>query len=132
MAILGILFSKKSIAAAAMTTSASVVSAWFLGFDIFPWLIGAIGASLIQVFKPAETRIKALAGSVISVFIGGVISPAVAHSAWIERNFLDGNNNTYALSLFFAATWPWVLPLMFISFQELIEKIINKISGYKE
>ncbi len=128
--LLGALFSQKSIAGTAITTTASAFSAWVLGFDIWPWVIGALGASIAQVYKPPETRMKALANSAISVFVGGVIAPFLASSVWLLNNFKDNNNAIYAMAFILSTIWPWVIPVLFNGFINLIKKLPN-ILGLK-
>lgn len=116
-------FSNKSIAGSS-AAAATAASAFALGFDVWPWVLGAFGASIVQVYKAPESRPKAIINSSISVVVGGVVSPFVTSYSWIRENFDDRFIATYAVSFLLAAAWPWVLPIFMTLLKSISEKFI--------
>lgn len=124
---LGSLFAKNATAAIMTTTTALSASTWFLGFDVLPWVIGAFGAAITQVYRPPETRPKAIANSSISIFLGGLVSPFLGSSVWLSENFKNKDYAIYAIAFILAATWPWLIPILLNGFSGIVKKLTDKI-----
>ena len=100
----------KQALATAATIAAAGVTAAQLGADPLPWVIGAMGGTVVDAYRKPATRAHALANGVVSVFLGGVGAPyagtLVAHYVgplWANEYMLAG-----AMSV----AWPWAAPVV--------------------
>ena len=102
-------FTPKSFAVAA-TSLVAGVSAAAVGVDPWPWVIGGFGAAVVYVKKQGKSRIDAVTNALISVMIGGLITPLWA--APVVAKYLSPElANHYALAFIFSALWPWLIPM---------------------
>lgn len=94
--------------AAAATAATAGVVASAAGIDPWPWVIGGFGAAIVYVKRPSTTKPDAVVNALISVMIGGIISPMAA--AGVSEFISPKLANQYALALMLSTAWPWLLP----------------------
>ena len=99
----------KTWAAGAATAATAGAVATAVSIDPWPWVIGGFGAAIVYVKRPAASKADAVINSMISVLIGGIISPwaAAAVGEYISPNLA----NSYPLALILSSLWPWLVPL---------------------
>ena len=105
-----VLFGKHAAAATAVGTAAVGVVAFELGVDIWPWIIGGMGCTVVYAYKPPQTRAIALANAMVSLFAGGIGAP---YAAKLLHGYGAGDwANVYVLAFFLAGGWPWLAPIV--------------------
>jgi hypothetical protein len=120
--------SKTASAAGAV---ASVGAAAGLGLELVPFVVGAVGATVVITAQPPRTRGTAWAHSVVSVFCGGIGGPWVAETgnALASHYLKTPDVNTLLTQLMCAgllsAGWPWFGPLLW----EVVRKRIKALGG---
>ncbi len=105
---------------AASTFGFSAAMAAVTEADPWPWVIGALGASIVYAKRPATSRLDALANSIISVMLAGIIAPVASAAA--GKYVGPEVASEYAIAFVMASLWPWVLPA-------LIAKLKGKIDA---
>lgn len=109
VAAAAVLWSSKGWAAAATAVTAGA-TAVATGVDPWPWVIGGFGAAIVYVKKPSSSRPDALINSMISVMIGGIVSPLAA--AAVSEYLSPKLANQYALAFILSSIWPWLVPAL--------------------
>lgn len=99
----------KSWAAGAATAATAGVAATAAGIDPWPWVIGGFGAAIVFVKRPSLTKADAIINAMISVMIGGIISPWAA--AGVAFYVTPNLANSYALAFILSSLWPWLVPI---------------------
>ena len=100
--------SKHAIAA---PVGAGLIAAYFsqsLGFDPWPWILGALGGGIIRVKLPPTSRLDSIANGVISVMLAGFGSPSII--SWFKY-YLQSvpPPNIYLVAFVVAVVWPWLI-----------------------
>lgn len=117
--------------ASAAGSAVSVGAAAGLGLELLPFVVGAVGATVVITAQPPRTRGTAWAHSVVSVFAGGVGGPWVSETgnAMAMHYFETPNFNTLLTHIMLAgllsAGWPWFGPLVW----EVVRKRIKALGG---
>lgn len=102
---------------------AAQVTATQIGRDPVPWVIGAMAVTIVYAYKKPETREKALANGVVSVFLGGVGAPYMGQ---ILARYIDPvYANDWVLAGVMGAGWPWLLPIALALIQRRGERFGN-------
>jgi hypothetical protein len=120
--------SKTASAAGAVV---SVGAAAGMGLELVPFVVGAVGATVVITAQPPRTRGTAWAHSVVSVFAGGIGGPWLSQtgSAMAVHYFNAPDVNTVLTQLMCAgllsAGWPWFGPLLW----EVLRKRIKALGG---
>lgn len=100
----------KQALATAATIAAAGVTASQLGADPLPWVIGAMGGTVVYAYRKPATRAHALANGVVSVFLGGIGAPfagtVLAH--YVSPIWA----NEYVLAGVLSVAWPWAAPVL--------------------
>lgn len=100
----------KQALATAGTVAAAGVTAAQLGADPLPWVIGAMGSTVVYAYRKPATRAHALANGVVSVFLGGVGAP---YAGTLVAHYLDPVlANPYVLAGVLSVAWPWAAPVV--------------------
>lgn len=99
----------KTWAAAAATATTAGIAAAAVGIDPWPWVIGGFGAAIVYVKRPASSKPDAVINAMISVMIGGIISPWAA--AGVAEYLSPKLANNYALAFALSSLWPWLVPV---------------------
>lgn len=105
VALASLYFSKWSVAASAATGVAGIWMSSELGFDPWPWLLGALGGVIVRAKLPASSRFDGIANGIISVMMGGLGGPLTANSVALYYPSL--NVGSYFSAFVLAAAWPW-------------------------
>ena len=109
LAVAVALHGKNALATGATVVAAGVTAAQ-IGADPWPWVIGAMGSTVVYAHKRGTTTVHSLSNGVISVFLGGVCAPYVGTLIAQEYNPIYAN--TYVLAGVMSAAWPWVIPVI--------------------
>jgi len=100
--------SKQAIAA---PVGIGLIAAYFsqsLGFDPWPWVIGAMGGGIVRVKLPPTSRIDSIANGVISVMLAGFGAPSIL--SWFAYYFKGiPVPNIYLVAFIVAVVWPWLV-----------------------
>lgn len=99
----------KSLAAGAATAATAGIAATAAGIDPWPWVIGGFGAAIVYVKRPSSTKADAIINAVISVMIGGLLSPWAASG--VAYYLTPSLANNYALAFVLSSLWPWLVPV---------------------
>lgn len=100
--------SKNSVAGAAVAGVGGAMLAPMIGFDPWPWVIGAVGGIIVRVKLPPTSRADTLANGAISVML------AVFAAPWIVRVAVASGipePSVYLVAFILAAAWPWLVLL---------------------
>jgi hypothetical protein len=108
-ALTAVTYPAKSWAAVATAVTAGF-TAQFAGADPWPWVIGGFGAAIVYVKKQGKSRLDAITNALISVLIGGLVTPLWVAPA-VAKHLGPELANQYALAFIFSAAWPWLVPL---------------------
>ncbi len=109
LAVVLAMFGKHAAAATAAGTAAVGALAFDLGVDIWPWVIGGMGCTVVYAYRPPQTRAIALANAMLSLFFAGVGAP---YCVKILQSYGAGEwANVYVLAGVLSAGWPWLAPL---------------------
>lgn len=96
----------------ALATGASVVVAGVtavqLGVDPWPWVIGAMGSTVVYAHKRGATAAHSLSNGVISLLMAGLGAPYAG--VLVGKHVGEDYANTYVLAAILSAAWPWLLP----------------------
>lgn len=95
------------VAAITSAATGSMVSS-FIGADPWPWIVGGLGAAVVYVKKTSVSRYDAAVNGIISVLLGGLVSPPVA--AYMGEKISDALAEPTPLAFLLSASWPWVIP----------------------
>lgn len=100
--------SKNSAAGASVAGFGGALLAPLIGFDPWPWIIGAVGGIIVRIKLPPTSRADTLANGAISVMLAGLVAP------WIAR--LVGAHglpepSVYMVAFILAVAWPWIASL---------------------
>lgn len=112
-------FHGKNALATGATVVAAGVTAAQLGADPWPWVIGAMGSTVVYAHKRGATTAHSLSNGVVSVFMGGVGAPYAG--TVLAQYFNPVFANTYVLAGVMSAAWPWALPFAW----RLAQRVIN-------
>lgn len=96
--------------AGTIATVTAAVTASQAGVDPLPWVIGALGATVVYAYRQPVNRRQALADGVICVFIGGVVAPWAG--ALIAQEYGMAWANQYVLAGVLSVAWPWAVPVL--------------------
>ena len=118
LAIAVALHGKNALATGATVVAAGVTAAQ-IGADPWPWVIGAMGSTVVYAHKRGATTVHSLSNGVVSVFMGGVGAPYAG--TLLAQYFNPVFANTYVLAGVMSAAWPWALPFAW----ELARRVIN-------
>lgn len=116
LTLLVALAAPKTWAAGAATAATAGVAATAAGIDPWPWVIGGFGAAVVYVKRPATSKPDAVINALISIAIGGLISPWAA--AGVAEYVSPRLANNYALALVLSSLWPWLVPVALDKFQQ--------------
>lgn len=111
--------SKHSIAGASAAGIGGALLAPMVGFDPWPWIIGAVGGIIVRVKLPPTTRADTLANGAISVMLAGLGAP------WISRVIAAygvPEPSVYMMAFILAVAWPWVASLVLQFARRKIER----------
>jgi len=100
-----------SKSAAAFGIGASAVSA-AMGFDPYPWVIGAAGAAIVLVKTQHISKRDDVINSLISVCLAGLVAPWWAEE--LSQYFSQKPTTTtaiYGLAFILSAAWPALIKL---------------------
>jgi MFS family permease len=123
-AILALLHSNGVIAGTIATVAAGLTASQ-AGIDPMPWVIGALGATVVYAYRQPLNRRQALADGVICIFIGGVIAPWVG--ALVAQEYGATWSNQYVLAGILSVAWPWAVPVVW----ERTVSAFKALSGMK-
>lgn len=120
----------QAVAASTATAMTFGMLAWGAGVDPWPWILGGMGCTVVYAYKPPDTRAKALAHAMISLFLGGM---GAAYIAGLLKAYGAGDwANTYVLSFALSASWPWLAPVVFDKFRSVIGALSFTKGGKNE
>ena len=104
-------FSSPSKAAISFGATASLVSV-ALGFDPFPWIIGAFGATVVLVKTQHHNKNEDVINAIICIMLAGLVAPwlAVAASEYFS-NKVANDTLPYALAFILSAAWPALIKI---------------------
>lgn len=128
------LSSSKTASAAVGGAAGSVLAAAGLGLELAPFVVGAVGATVVIGAKPPASRGMAWATSVVSVFFGGIGGPwASATGNALAMHYLKTPDlNTLLSQLLCAgllsAGWPYFGPLVW----GVVSKRLKALEGKTE
>jgi hypothetical protein len=109
IAIILAMFGKHAAAATVAGTAAVGAVAFELGVDIWPWIIGGMGCTVVYAYRPPQNRSIALANTMVSLFFAGVGAP---YCVKLLHSYGAGEwANVYVLAGVLSAGWPWLAPL---------------------
>lgn len=94
---------------AATIGGAAGLTASMQGQDPWTWIIGGFGAAIVYVKKPATSKLDAIINSLISVGIGGLISPTAALLLAQHVDTILANPHPIAFVL--SSGWPWLISI---------------------
>lgn len=99
----------ESGAAATLVGGAAGITAGLTGFDPWTWVIGGFGAAIVYVKKPATSKLDAVINSIISVGIGGLISPtaAILLATHVDKSL----GNPHPIAFILSSGWPWLISI---------------------
>jgi hypothetical protein len=122
MAVALAVHGKNALATGATVVAAGVTAAQ-LGADPWPWIIGAMGSTVVYAHKRGATTVHSLSNGVVSVFMGGVGAPyaGVVLSQYVNPVFA----NTYFLAGVMSAAWPWALPFAWLMARRVINAMVQ-------
>lgn len=104
------LFHSNGVLAGTIATVAAGLTASQAGIDPMPWVIGALGATVVYAYRQPLSRQQALADGVICIFIGGVVAPWAG--ALIAQEYGRAWSNHYVLAGVMSVAWPWAVPVL--------------------
>jgi len=78
--------------------------------DPWVWIIGGFGAAIVYVKNHPASKSDAVVNSMISVMIGGLVSPYVA--TYLGSHYDKSLQNPYPLAFLLSAFWPWIVPMV--------------------
>lgn len=117
----------KNAVATGATVVAAGVTASHMGADPWPWVIGAMGSTVVYAHKRGATTALSLSNGVISVAMGGLGAPYAGTllTQYVNPVFA----NTYVLAFTLSAAWPWVLPLLWERGKDAIGALFRPKGG---
>jgi hypothetical protein len=123
--------SKTASAAGAAGAAGAVGAAAGLGLELAPFVIGAVGATVVITAQRPQSRGSAWAHSVVSVFAGGIGGPWAAQTGnALAMHYLKTPDlNTLLTQLLAAgllsAGWPYFGPLLW----DIVRKRLAALAG---
>ena len=108
--------SSKTAGAAGAGTSVLVAAG--IGLDLWPFVIGAIGATVVIAAQQPRTRQLTWIHSVVSVFLGGVGGPFASSIAslfltkYLDLPSVDNQLTQLMCAGILSAGWPWFGPFV--------------------
>lgn len=103
------LLAKWESGAAAAIGGTAGLAAGLQGQDPWTWIIGGFGAAVVYVKRPATSKLDAVANSVVSVCIGGLISPTAALllASHVDKSLA----NPHPIAFILSSGWPWLISI---------------------
>jgi hypothetical protein len=107
-AVAALAASKNSIAGASAAGIGGALLAPMIGFDPWPWIIGAVGGIIVRGKLPPTTRGDSLINGLISVMLAGLGAPWAA-----KYVFSQGlpEPSIYFMAFILSVTWPLALAM---------------------
>lgn len=127
--------SKTASAAAAGGAVGSVLAAAGLGLELAPFVVGAVGATVVIGANPPASRGMAWSTSIVSVFFGGIAGPwlSATGNALAMHYFKTPDLDTLLSQLLCAgllsAGWPYFGPLVWGIVSRRLKALEGKQGG---
>lgn len=99
----------KNSVAITTTVATAGATAFTIGADPLPWMIGAAGGAIIWSYKKPDSRWKSLSNWAISIFMGGIAATWAGHII-VSYYGMAWHGTHYVLSAVLGVGWPWLAP----------------------
>lgn len=113
--------------------AAGTIAASFGKTDPWVWILGGFGAAVVYVKNPPTTKSNALINGMISVLIGGLVSPPVA--SYCAQHYDPTLASPYPFAFILSAFWPWIVPALLRRIQTMFggkSKDEKELDPYQE